>query len=220
MKLIAHRGNNNHGFKENTKEALLSSLSTSYIDGVECDVRMTKDGRLVLNHDMTINRTSNGSGFVMNKTLRQLRKYNFGTKKHPTTITTLKEFLSSVSTNKMIVIELKSEDLRIKTFVNKVVRVCKKYHLNYYFCSFRHDILKYMKEKYPTLKVGIIVGSGLNYNHQKEFDFVSIQKNSYQGKKRELFVWPVNTKKDVEKFRNKEVYVVTDKAYLLKDPGK
>lgn len=220
MKLIAHRGNNNHGFKENTKEALLASLNTNYIDGVECDVRMTKDGQLVLNHDMTINRTSDGSGFIAKKTLCELRKYNFGTKKNPSRITTLKRFLSDVTSTKAVVIELKSEDSGIEVFVNKVVKVCKKYQLNYYFCSFRYDILKYMKEKYPTLKVGIIVGSGLNYNHQDEFDFVSIQKSSYQGKKQELFVWTVNTKKEAEKFLKKDIYVVTDKAYLLKDSGK
>ena len=43
--LIAHRGNNNHGFQENTKEALLESLHTDYIAGVELDIRKTKDNQ-------------------------------------------------------------------------------------------------------------------------------------------------------------------------------
>lgn len=214
MQLIAHRGNNNHGYQENTKEALLDALKENYIDGVECDVRLTKDKRLVLVHDMTINRVSDGSGFVMNKTLRQLRKFNFGTKKHPTKISTLKEFLAKVTSTKVIMIELKSEDLRVKELVDRVVKVCRKYPLNYYFCSFRYDVLKYMKDKYPKLQVGIIVGLGLNEQHQQEFDFVSIEKNKYDNNPRQLFVWTIHNKKQAKPFLKKELYVITDKAYL------
>lgn len=220
MKLIAHRGNNNHKFKENTKEALLSSLNKPYIDGVECDVRMTKDKKLVLHHDMTINRVSNGSGFIKNKTLRELKKYDFGTKQQPSKITTLKEFLASVTTSKIIIIELKSEEGNIKEFVDKVIKLCKKYPFLFYFCSFRYEILSYIKEKYPTCNVGIIVGNGLNEHRKDEFDFVNIHKNKYTGEIREKFVWTINTKKDIEKFLEKEVYVITDKAYVLKDYGK
>ena len=50
MKIIAHRGNDNV-HKENTKEAILNSLNTSYIDGVEFDIRLTKDGKFIINHD-------------------------------------------------------------------------------------------------------------------------------------------------------------------------
>lgn len=216
MKLIAHRGNNNHGFRENTKEALISCLNTPYIDGVECDVRLTKDKKIVLHHDMTINRTSNGSGFLALKTLRELKKYNFGTSKHPQKITTLKEFVSEVSTNKIILIELKSEDFRTKELVHRLIKICKKYPLNYYFFSFRYDIVKYMKKKYPKLKVGIIVGNGINYDHQEEFDFVGIEKNKYQGKVKEKFIWTINNKKQAKLVANKSIYVLTDKAYLFK----
>lgn len=220
MKLIAHRGKDHHVFGENTWEALTTSLNMPYIDGVECDVRMTKDKKIVLHHDMTIQRTSDGSGFLKHKTLKELQKYNFGTKQNPASITTLQDFLSKVSTKKMIVIELKSEDIEIQPLVDKVVKICKKYPLTYYFCSFRYEILAYMKEKYPTLSVGIIVGNGINEHHIDEFDFISINKHDYTASKRELFVWTVNTKKDIEKFREKDICVVTDKAYLLKDSGK
>ena len=220
MKLIAHRGNNNHEFKENTKEALIDALNTSYIDGVECDVRMTKYKKIVLHHDMTINRVSDGSGFLKHKTLKELKKYNFGTKKYPTKITTLQDFLSKVSTNKIIMIELKSEDTEVKEFVDLVVKICKKYSLNYSFCSFRYEILTYMKEQYPTLNIGIIARNGINEHHMNEFDFVSINKHDYTGSKKERFVWTINTKKEAEKFRKKDLYIATDKAYLLKDSGK
>ena len=62
--LIAHRGRNSSIFGENTKEGIFDSFNSSYVSGVEIDVRITKDNKIVVIHDMTINRTSDGYGFV------------------------------------------------------------------------------------------------------------------------------------------------------------
>jgi glycerophosphoryl diester phosphodiesterase len=43
---------------------------------VEIDIRLTKDGQLVLMHDASIDRTTNGSGNVSNYTLQQLQQFN------------------------------------------------------------------------------------------------------------------------------------------------
>ena len=112
MKLIAHRGKDNHKYTENTKEALLKSLTKNYIAGVECDVRITKDNVLVLNHDMTINRTTSGSGFIKNKVYKELKKYN---------ITTLNNFFKKVNSDKLIVIEIKSEIRMVEAYLKYVI---------------------------------------------------------------------------------------------------
>lgn len=65
MKIISHRGNG-FNFKSNTKEAILYSLNIDYIDGVEFDVRITKDKKIVIIHDPVINFVSNGRGIVKN----------------------------------------------------------------------------------------------------------------------------------------------------------
>lgn len=76
MKSIAHRG---YSFMapENTLPAyeLAAKMGFKY---VECDIVFTKDGVPVLIHDDTIDRTSNGSGEVVNMTLEDLRKYDYG----------------------------------------------------------------------------------------------------------------------------------------------
>ena len=54
MKLISYRGNDNHKYKENTKEAILSSINQNYIDGVEFDIRLTKDNYFVIYHNLLI----------------------------------------------------------------------------------------------------------------------------------------------------------------------
>jgi glycerophosphoryl diester phosphodiesterase len=47
-------------------------------DGVECDVRLTRDGHLVCVHDRRLDRTSTGAGLVSTRTLAQLRKLEYG----------------------------------------------------------------------------------------------------------------------------------------------
>src|ERR1700741_4343232 len=47
-------------------------------DGVECDVRLTRDGHLVCVHDRRLDRTSTGAGLVSAMTLAELRKLEYG----------------------------------------------------------------------------------------------------------------------------------------------
>ena len=68
-----HRGDWRN-FPENSKGAILSSIALG-ADIVELDVQMTKDGRFILNHDNTLNRTTTGKGKVSNLTLEEIKKF-------------------------------------------------------------------------------------------------------------------------------------------------
>ena len=68
-----HRGDWRN-FPENSKGAILSSIRLG-ADIVELDVHMTKDGRFVLNHDSTFDRTTTGKGHVHDLTLAEIRKF-------------------------------------------------------------------------------------------------------------------------------------------------
>ncbi|AGL21633.1 glycerophosphodiester phosphodiesterase [Actinoplanes sp. N902-109] len=74
--VFAHRGGAD-ALPEHTLAAYLRALDEG-ADGVECDVRLTRDGHLVCVHDRRLNRTSNGSGLVSTKTLAQLEELDFG----------------------------------------------------------------------------------------------------------------------------------------------
>ena len=76
MIVQAHRGNSGHA-PENTLAAFKSALDAG-ADGIECDIHLTKDGRFVVCHDDTIDRTSDGTGAIAEMTFKQLRKYDFG----------------------------------------------------------------------------------------------------------------------------------------------
>ena len=50
MRIISHRGSNVSNYKPNTKQALLTALSIDFIDGIEFDIRITKDKKIVIIH--------------------------------------------------------------------------------------------------------------------------------------------------------------------------
>lgn len=211
MKIISHRGNG-FGYKANTKDAIIKALKTNYIDGVEFDIRITKDKKIVIIHDALINFVSNGSGFVKNLNYNELLKYNFCDNKY-CQIPTLEEVLSLIDNNKIILIELKEESDDFKEFVNIVYKTIIKYNLNIYIASFNYDLIKYFKTKYN--KCGLIIGNGINinklYNH---FDF-NMVSYSYRNKVdlKETFIWTINkTKEDIHKFN-----IITDKPELFKN---
>jgi glycerophosphoryl diester phosphodiesterase len=74
--VFAHRGGAD-ALPEHTLGAYLRALEEG-ADGLECDVRLTRDGHLVCVHDRRLDRTSNGRGLVSSKTLAELDSLNFG----------------------------------------------------------------------------------------------------------------------------------------------
>lgn len=69
-----HRGDRIHGM-ENTMSAMKLSVAAG-VDMIETDVRMTKDGYLILMHDETVDRTTDGHGKVCDYTLEEIRNLN------------------------------------------------------------------------------------------------------------------------------------------------
>ncbi|HEY2950421.1 MAG TPA: glycerophosphodiester phosphodiesterase [Micromonosporaceae bacterium] len=74
--VFAHRGSS-AALPEHTLAAYLRALDEG-ADGLECDVRLTRDGHLVCVHDRRLERTSNGRGLVSARTLAELDELDFG----------------------------------------------------------------------------------------------------------------------------------------------
>jgi glycerophosphoryl diester phosphodiesterase len=74
--VFAHRGSS-AAVPEHTLAAYLRALEEG-ADGLECDVRLTRDGHLVCVHDRRLERTSNGRGRVSARTLAELAELDFG----------------------------------------------------------------------------------------------------------------------------------------------
>jgi len=211
-KIISHRGSNISLYKQNTKQALLTAINLDFIDGIEFDVRITKDKKIVIAHDPIIDFVSNGHGFIKKIKYKKLLKYNFGTKENPSQICMLNELLDSINNNKIILIDIKEETKNYKEISDIVYNIIKKYNLNIYVASFNYDLIRYFNKKYK--KCGLIIGNGLNTNKIYNHYHFNIVTYSYRNKvqKKETFLWTINElKKDLSDF-----YIITDNPYLFK----
>lgn len=125
MKIIAHRGYSAK-YPELTPLAFEKALELP-VHGVECDVRLTLDGEVVLIHDPVIDRVADGRGRVSNATLARLRDHNFGDERHPQQVLTLPEMLEMVTAHddKHLYIETKHPMRYGRILEEQVVRALR-----------------------------------------------------------------------------------------------
>ena len=209
MKIISHRGNGNI-YQSNTKEALLESLKYNYVDGIEFDVRLTKDKKIVIIHDAIIDFVSDGTGIVKYMNYKELLKYNFGNKKYYSKICLLEDLLKNIKTNKIIMIEIKDLTNNYEDIIDNIYNILKKYKLNVYIISFNYKLLNYVK-KY-NLKCGLLIMYFINndklYNNL-DFNIVIYDYRNRVDKSKETFIFG-KIKGNIEKFN-----IITDKPYLF-----
>ena len=105
MLILGHRGARGHA-PENTMASFQAALDMG-ADGIELDVQMTKDGKVVVCHDHSLERTSNGSGWLVEHTREELRALDFGSWFSPQfageKIPTLREVLQWAAPTRLIV---------------------------------------------------------------------------------------------------------------------
>lgn len=214
-KFIAHRGNDDD-LAENSKEAILNSLSKPYIDGVEFDIRITKDNKFVINHNATINLNSNKIGTIKNMTLKQLKEVKFKNHNKVYRIATLNEVLKQIKNDKIIIIEIKEEKNYNTYQKKKLLKLLKKYsYLNIYLTSFNYDLINDLKKDY--LNCGLLVGKVLNRNKDiSVFPFLLITLDFYEKYEgiQQLFIWTIDSPKKLKEISD-DCYIITDKAFLL-----
>ena len=103
--VAAHRGWCSK-YPENTMSAFKAALDIG-VDQIETDVRITKDGHLVLIHDNTVDRTTNGKGFVHDMTLSELRELDAGNGEK---IPTLAELMELVKDHPTVTLDIELKE--------------------------------------------------------------------------------------------------------------
>ncbi|VBB05432.1 Hypothetical protein LUCI_0641 [Lucifera butyrica] len=169
MLIYAHRGARGYA-PENTMAAFRMALECR-ADGIELDVQATKDGELVICHDHTIDRTSNGSGWLRNFTLAELKTLDFGAWFSPRfageTIPTFAEFFSwYVTTPLLLNIEIKNGPAVYGGIEEKIVTIMKRLappgfdlYNRIIISSFYHPSLVAVKKLDNRLKTGVLFES-------------------------------------------------------------
>lgn len=161
MKIYAHRGSSGT-HPENTIAAFKAAAKLP-VHGVEFDVHMTKDHELVVIHDETINRTSNGTGFIKDLTLAELKKFDFGSWYSPKfkqeTIPTLREVLYVFKdTHHHLNIELKSDVFPYEGMEQAVLQMLNDYRLEarVVISSFNHEMVRNFKQLAPSIETAVL----------------------------------------------------------------
>jgi len=164
MKLFAHRGVMAH-HPENTMTAFRAALDAQS-DGIEADVHMTKDGKLVLIHDETINRTTDGRGRVADMTLLELRGYNAGvTFAIQEQIPTLDELINLCRGTSMVLnLEVKTDIERYPGIEQLLIDTIRNQRLpvgQVMFSSFNHSTLQRLNQLAPEIECAVLLAQPL-----------------------------------------------------------
>lgn len=228
--IIAHRGYNGW-YPENTVRSFEEALKLD-VAGVECDVNLTKDGEVVVIHDQTVDRTSNGAGAVGDMTLEELRTLNFGTHGDPQRIMLLDELVDLVMSypGKQLLIETKHPSPFGARLEESVAEVLRGRQLDadprFSLISFNPEAIARFRHLLPSLRSFLLLepdegvpetlegatGFGPSI-HQVRRDagfFADVDAPSY--------VWTVNLPKDMEWCRENGVSLMaTDLPELAID---
>lgn len=171
MHLIAHRGLTSKDIKENTLEAFKNAINNGY-EGIELDIRKTKDNKIVVIHDKYINRTSNGSGNINKLLYKELLKYNFGSKKKYSKIPLLKDIIKNIN-NTNIFIELKE-----KINKDELDSILKQNNTNkYYIMSFNKEYIdNLLGIEYNLGLINYVFNSIIDYN---KYNFILVLEDLF-----------------------------------------
>ncbi|MGI6056382.1 MAG: glycerophosphodiester phosphodiesterase [Bilifractor sp.] len=160
----AHRGASGYA-PENTLEAFRLAAEMG-ADGVELDVQLTRDNQIVVCHDETIDRTSDGAGWVKDYTLEELKKMNFdnGNKAYEGAgIPTMQEVFDALrDTGLVINIELKTGIVFYQDLEKAIVKMTQENHYEdrVIYSSFNHYSVMKIKELDPKAKTGFLYADG------------------------------------------------------------
>ncbi len=152
-----HRGNSAE-LPENTLAAFRSAIELG-VDIIECDVHLSADGHMVVIHDHTLERTTNGSGLVREHSWEELRKLDAG---HGERLPSLDEVIEVAREGAVgLAIEIKQIPIPYPDMEERVVDALRATEMVDQACviSFYHPSCRRLKELEPALQVGLLEGA-------------------------------------------------------------
>lgn len=162
MKIWAHRGCS-QTCPENTLLAFAKAAEIRKLTGIELDIQMTRDGEIVVVHDERVDRTTEGTGFVKDYTLIQLKKLHIYADDRPVqSIPTMGEVFDLLETRMKsglkLNIELKNSIYPYNGMEEKIVELVNKKGLgqSVIYSTFYAKSLEKLKKLDPDAKLGIL----------------------------------------------------------------
>lgn len=163
--IFAHRGSKAHA-PENTLAAFKLAVSQG-APAIELDAKLTSDGEIVVFHDQTLNRTTNGSGAVGNTPLAALKELDAGAHFSQAfkgeKIPTLAEVFETVGHLLFINVELTNYATPRDVLPEKAAALVAKFGLQQrvMFSSFNHIALQRAHQQLPGVPLGLLALPGM-----------------------------------------------------------
>ncbi len=229
MIIFAHRGYSGE-YPENTILAFEEALKAG-ATGIELDVHKTKDGKLAVIHDESIDRTFLGEGLVKDYDLRDLKKLDNRNEKFrdniDSIIGTLEEVILLISfrDNFTLNIELKTDVIHYDGIEKDVLEMLDSYDMidNTIISSFNHKSLKICKEINKNIRTAALYSEPIDdiVNYARDLGVYAIHPD-YKFVNEELVkkchennilvnTYTVNKKEDIQRLINQGVDgIITD----------
>ena len=164
IRIWAHRGCS-MAYPENTLPAFEAAAKLPNVAGVELDVQLSKDGEIVVFHDESVSRVTDGDGRIADLTLQELRELRFKHDRSQTFIPTLRETLEllkpyCIQRGLLINIELKTGVIHYQNIEKMTVSLVKEFDMQDYivYSSFWSESLKLIKQCNPDAETGMLAG--------------------------------------------------------------
>ena len=230
---------------ENTLAAINKGISLG-ADRIEIDLQQTSDGVVVVLHDETVDRTTNGTGEVKNQSFEEIKKLDAGSSFSPDfkgeKIPSLEEVLQTVNGQCDLVIEIKQGNNYYPNIIEHTIALIKKYEATDWCIihSFNLSALIETHRQFPELRLHRLFVAkfrGLPFIYDGSISRFDIEKYPYfeeysimyafatkriieflhkHGKK--VNVWTVDDKKHINRLINLGVDgIITDRPDLLND---
>jgi len=158
--VFAHRGFGDLG-PDNSLYAVERALQAG-MDGVDVDGQLTRDGELVIFHDLSVDRLTSGSGRVRDKTLSEMLALDLGPRYDPSlrgaSVRTFEDFLRAVKGRGILMVELKVPGLAASGIEERAVAIIRKYdaHEDVVLSSFNPLVLYRVKRLDPEVRTALI----------------------------------------------------------------
>lgn len=211
----AHRG-----YTANHPENSMASFKAGvrqHADYLEMDVQATKDGRFAIMHDETIDRTTTGTGRIINKTWAQLRQARLSDGEHVPSLSSVLRMAQPTTSNVML--ELKWVPASRFAAFKRVVDDFGKDRV--VVNSFSPYVVKTFHKRYPAVPTALDTNGSISLTSAKTYggvmpDYRHVSLTWLRTMKQAgvgVYLWTVDSAKLWQRYRGRVALVLTNKAH-------